>query len=105
MLRPSFYPHRPVRVRLVQTHASWVFLAGDLVYKLKKPVDFGFLDFSTPAKRARACRLEVELNRRLAPGVYVGTVPVYEQRRSPSEEPAARNRGGTDFKSVPLRRR
>ena len=77
MLRPSFYPHSPPRVRLVQTHASWVFLAGDRVYKVKKPVDFGFLDFSTPARRARACRREVELNRRLAPGVYLGVVPIY----------------------------
>ncbi len=77
LLRPDFYPHRPAAVRLVQTHISWVFLAGDRVYKVKKPVDFGFLDFSTPAMRARACRREVELNRRLAPGLYLGVVPIY----------------------------
>jgi len=53
MLRPAFYPHRPAAVRLVQTHISWVFLAGERVYKVKKTVDFGFLDFSTPGKRAR----------------------------------------------------
>jgi aminoglycoside phosphotransferase family enzyme/predicted kinase len=77
MLDPAFYPHAPQRVRLVQTHASWVFFAGERVYKVKKPVAFGFLDFSTPRKRARACRREVELNRRLAPGLYLGVVPVY----------------------------
>jgi aminoglycoside phosphotransferase family enzyme/predicted kinase len=77
MLRPSFYPHRPGRVHLVQTHASWVFVAGERVYKLKKPVDFGFLDFSTQARRARACRREVELNERLAPGVYLGVAPIH----------------------------
>jgi aminoglycoside phosphotransferase family enzyme/predicted kinase len=80
MLRPAFYPHRPASVRLAQTHASWVFIAGGRVYKIKKPVDFGFLDYSTPAKRARACRREVELNRRLAPDVYLGVVPIYERR-------------------------
>ncbi|HWR98115.1 MAG TPA: AAA family ATPase, partial [Candidatus Methanoperedens sp.] len=80
MLRTSFYPHRPRRVRLVQTHISWVFIAGDRVYKVKKPVDFGFLDFSTLPRRARACRREVELNRRLAPGLYLGVVPIYASK-------------------------
>jgi hypothetical protein len=78
MLSPRFYPHRPARVRLIQTHISWVFVAGARVYKVKKPVDFGFLDFSTPARRARACLREVELNRRLAPRLYLGTVPIHE---------------------------
>ncbi len=89
MLRPEFYPRRPGRVRLVQTHVSWVFIAGDRVYKVKKPVNFGFLDFSTLRKRAQACRREITLNRRLAPGLYLGTVPVYAK--------------GTDLKSVPGR--
>ena len=53
MLRPSFYPHRPRTVRLLQTHISWVFLAGERVYKVKKPMDFGFLDFSTLARRTK----------------------------------------------------
>lgn len=92
MRQPAFYPHRPERVRLVQTHISWVFIAGDRVYKVKKPVDFGFLDFSTLRKRAQACRREVELNRRLAPGLYLGAVPIFEHRSL-----------GTDFKSVPNR--
>lgn len=93
MLRPGFYPRRPERVRLVQTHVSWVFIAGDRVYKVKKPVDFGFLDFSSLARRAQACRREVRLNRRLAPGLYLGVAPIFASR-SP----------GTDGHSAPGRR-
>jgi hypothetical protein len=63
-------------VRVVTTHASVVFLAGEHVYKLKKPVDLGFLDYSTLAKRLHMCRAEVDLNRRLAPDVYHGVVPI-----------------------------
>ena len=55
-----------------ETHIGVVFLVGDRVYKLKKPVNLGFLDFSTPERRLAACRREVELNRRLAPDVYLG---------------------------------
>ncbi len=78
LLDPAHYPHRPDRVELVETHISWVFLAGELVYKRKKPVRFDFLDFSTLAARRHACEEEVRLNRRLAPGVYLGVVPVTE---------------------------
>ncbi len=55
---------------------SWVFLAGDKVYKLKKPVHFPYLDFSTLARREAACRAELSLNRRLAPDVYLGVAPL-----------------------------
>ncbi len=72
MCLPEFYPHHPDRVAQVQTPISRVFLAGPLVYKVKKPVNFGFLDFGTLAKRARCCRDEVRLNRRFAPGIYLG---------------------------------
>ncbi len=78
MTRPSFYPRRPAKVELVQTHISWVFLAGPLVYKVKKPVDFGFLDFTTLARRRLDCRREVRLNRRLAPDVYLGVAAIRE---------------------------
>jgi aminoglycoside phosphotransferase family enzyme/predicted kinase len=74
--RPSAYPVAPASVELVETHISWVFLAGSHVYKLKKPVDLGFLDFRTLDQRRRACEAEVALNERLAPGVYLGVVPV-----------------------------
>jgi aminoglycoside phosphotransferase family enzyme/predicted kinase len=59
-----------------ETHSAVVFFAGDRAYKLKKPVDLGFLDFSTPAAREQACRRETELNRRFAPDVYLGVAEV-----------------------------
>ena len=70
--RPDFYPHRVDRVELRETHISWVFLAGDRAYKLKKPLVLPFLDFGTPRRRREMCREEVRLNRRLAPEVYLG---------------------------------
>ncbi len=73
---PSAYPHEVDHVELIQTHISSVFLTGELVYKLKKPVNFGFLDFSTPELRRRYCEAEVRLNRRLAPSVYLRVEPV-----------------------------
>ena len=63
-------------VLFVETHISRVFLVGDHVFKLKKPVDFGFLDFTTLELRRRACEAELELNRRLADGIYLGLVPI-----------------------------
>ena len=63
-------------LELRETHISWVFLGPDEVWKVKKPVDFGFLDFTTRDRRRRACEAEVELNRRLAPEVYLGVVPL-----------------------------
>lgn len=61
---------------MVETHASWVLLRDDAVWKLKKPVDLGFLDFTTPERRKAACDAEIALNRRLAPAVYRGVVPI-----------------------------
>jgi hypothetical protein len=69
------------RVDLIETHSSWVFLVGEDVFKVKKPVDLGFLDFSTLEKRKTACDAEVRLNARLADGIYLGVVPL---RRQPS---------------------
>ncbi|MGM0425464.1 MAG: AAA family ATPase, partial [Thermodesulfobacteriota bacterium] len=71
-LQPESYPHNPQQVELIQTHASWVFLAGEYVFKVKKPVNFGFLDFSSLKKRRFYCAEEIRLNRRLAPDVYLG---------------------------------
>lgn len=67
---------RATAVEVRQTHASVVFLRAGRAFKVKKPVDLGFLDYSTPAKRERACHDEVRLNRRLAPSVYLGVTPV-----------------------------
>jgi aminoglycoside phosphotransferase family enzyme len=73
---PDAYPFPVGEVMLRETHMSYVFLAGDRVYKLKKPVRFPYLDFSTLERREAACRAEVSLNRRLAPDVYIGVAPL-----------------------------
>jgi uncharacterized protein len=70
--RPDSYPGRPSPVLTRETHMSWVFLAGDEAYKLKKPVRFAFLDYTTIGRRRWACGEEVRLNRRLAPTAYLG---------------------------------
>lgn len=74
--RPAAFPHAPREVAIRETHMSWVLLAGDRAFKLKKPVRFPFLDFSTLARREAACRAELALNRRLARDVYLGVVPL-----------------------------
>lgn len=76
MLRPDFYPHRPVEVGHRETHISHVFFAGDLVYKIKKNVRYSFVDYSTLARRQFFLQQELLLNRRLAPSVYLGILPV-----------------------------
>jgi aminoglycoside phosphotransferase family enzyme len=73
---PAAYPDPVGEVEVRQTHISAVFVAGPHVYKVKKPVAFGFLDFGTLARRQHFCKEEVRLNRRLAPDVYLGVVPV-----------------------------
>lgn len=78
LVRPRAYPHAARDVRLIETHISWVFLAGAYAYKLRKPVDFGFLDFTTLAKRRADCDAEIELNRRLCPDLYLGVVDVVD---------------------------
>ena len=65
-------------MRPIQTHISWVFIAPPFVFKVKKPVNLGFLDFSTLEKRRYFCQREVELNRRLCPEIYLGVVPIYK---------------------------
>jgi uncharacterized protein len=76
MIRPEFYSNHPSRVEVKQTHMSYVFLAGEYVYKVKKPVRFDFADCSTLGVRYELCCEEVRLNRRLAPEVYIGVVPI-----------------------------
>ena len=73
---PSAYPEITKKVKFVQTHISTVFIGDDFVYKIKKPVNFGFLDFSTLEKRNFYCNKEVELNNRFSQGVYLGVLPV-----------------------------
>ena len=73
---PAFYPHPVTEIQFIQTHISSVFLTGEYVYKLKKPVNFGFLDFSTVELRKLYCNAEVDLNSRLAPAVYLRAAPL-----------------------------
>lgn len=72
MAEPSFYPHEPETVEQRETPISWVFLTGDLVYKVKKPVTLPFLDYGSLGRRRFMCEEEVRLNRRLAPDYYLG---------------------------------
>jgi len=72
LLCPTTYPDATSAVTLLQTHISWLFLTDTYVYKFKKPVDFGFLDFTTLEKRLFYCNEELRLNRRLSPDIYLG---------------------------------
>jgi len=76
LLQPAAYPDPTDGVELAQTQMSFVFLTQKFVYKTKKPVNFGYLDYSTLEKRQALCHKEVELNRRLCPEAYLGVVPV-----------------------------
>ncbi len=78
LLEPKAYPDPTDTVELVQTQMSFVFLADDYVYKIKKPVNLGYLDYTTLDKRHFYCQKEVELNRRLCPDTYLGVVTINE---------------------------
>ncbi|MCG6975334.1 MAG: AAA family ATPase [Acidiferrobacterales bacterium] len=80
---PALYNHPVDRVEVLETHISWVVLAGDIAYKIKKPVDFGFLDFSTLEKREHYCREELRLNRRLAPSLYLDVIAIGGSAEAP----------------------
>lgn len=76
LLDANRYPHAAARVDLVETHASWLLLAGEFAYKIKKPITLPFLDYGTLARREACCRAELSLNRRLAPDLYLDVVPI-----------------------------
>ena len=76
LMDPSAYPEKTEKVKLVQTHISNVFICDEFVYKIKKPVNFGFLNFSTMEKRKHYCNKEIELNSRFSDDVYLGVYPV-----------------------------
>lgn len=78
LLNPEAYPEPVQTVTLIQTHVSWIFLTENHAYKVKKPVDFGFLNFSTIDRRRFYCNEEVRLNRRLCPDIYEGVVEIRE---------------------------
>jgi len=73
---PELYPGRPEPVEVVESHISWVFLAGDRAYKLRKPVVFPFLDYGSAERRRELCEEELRLGRRLAPEIYLGVRPL-----------------------------
>jgi hypothetical protein len=81
LLKPEAYPHEVGEITLIQTHISFVFLTGDYVYKVKKPVDFGFLDFTTLEKRHYYCNEEIRVNRGLAGELYLGVVPITQDEK------------------------
>jgi len=76
LMAPERYDHAVKDIQLIETHISWVILTGTYAYKIKKPVDFGFLDFSTLEKRRFYCLEELRLNQRLAPELYLAVIPV-----------------------------
>jgi aminoglycoside phosphotransferase family enzyme/predicted kinase len=77
LLDPRAYPHPVERVECIETHISWVLLTGSVAYKIKKPVNLGFVDFSTVQRRRWYCQEELRLNRRLAPDLYLGLSPIH----------------------------
>lgn len=81
---PAVYPHRVDAVEVIETHISTVLLAGEYAYKLKKPVDLGFVDFSLLAQRRHFCEEEIRLNRRTAPTLYLDVVPIARSRTGAS---------------------
>ena len=80
MSDPAVYPHKPKSVQVIQTHISVVFLAGEFVYKVKKPLNLGFLDFTTLEQRRYFCEQEVKLNSRFSAGIYHGVVDICESQ-------------------------
>ncbi len=76
MQQPSFYPHAVENIELIQTHASLVFLTGDYAYKVKKSVNYGFLDYSTLDKRKHFIETEFKLNQKIAPELYLEVIPI-----------------------------
>ncbi len=76
LLEPKRYDHPVAAVELIETHISWVLLTGTYAYKIKKPVNLGFLDFSSLEKRRFYCQEELRLNRRFAPQLYLDVIPI-----------------------------
>lgn len=81
---PELFDHPVGDFTLMETHISWILLTGDYVYKIKKPVNFGFLDYSTLDRRKHFCHEEVRLNRRLAPDLYLDVISVHGSESAPN---------------------
>jgi aminoglycoside phosphotransferase family enzyme len=83
MLNPTVFDHTVDEIELLETHISWVILTGDFAYKIKKPVNFGFLDFSSLEKRRHFCQEELRLNRRFAPQLYLDVITITGSEEQP----------------------
>lgn len=83
LLQAERYPHPCHHMELIETHISWIILTGDYAYKIKKPVNLGFLDFTSLAKRKQYCEAELSLNARSAPDIYIGLVAIRGAASSP----------------------
>ncbi|MEA5417324.1 bifunctional aminoglycoside phosphotransferase/ATP-binding protein [Synechococcus sp. BA-132 BA5] len=99
LLDPDAYDHPVERVDWLETHISWILLTGTFAYKIKKPVNLGFVDFSTPERRRWFCQEELRLNRRLAPDLYLGLSPIH----GPPERAAFHGSGPTLELAVRMR--
>jgi aminoglycoside phosphotransferase family enzyme len=80
LLESQAYPHKPQEIELVQTQMSFILLTGEYVYKIKKPVNLGYLDYTTLEKRHFFCHQELNLNKRLCPSAYLAVVPIVEEK-------------------------
>lgn len=83
---PSLYPHSITKFQVIETHISWVLLTGPFAYKIKKSVDFGFVNFTTLGKRKFFCEEEMRLNKRLAPQLYNKVLPIFGSSLNPTFE-------------------
>lgn len=81
---PEFYPHPVGDIQVIETHISWLILTGEYAYKIKKPVDFGFLDFTSLSKRQHFCEEELRLNQRLAPDIYESVISIGGSEDTPT---------------------
>ena len=80
---PALFPHPVKEFQLIETHISWVLLTGDYAYKIKKPMNFGFLDFTEQSARKHFCNEELRLNQRLTEGLYLDVLPITGSAEAP----------------------
>ena len=78
LLDAAAFPHAVEKLELIETHISWIILTGEFAYKIKKPVNLGFVDFTSLARRKHFCEEELRLNQRTAPDLYLDVVPIAE---------------------------
>jgi aminoglycoside phosphotransferase family enzyme len=101
LLQQQPFAHPVRNLELIETHISWIILTGDIAYKIKKPVNFGFLDFTSLAQRKQYCAIELLLNARTAPNLYLGLTSLYGRPDAPSFEPAVERVSPSDRAGQP----